>query len=245
MPDVLRVTTLFASGLAAPVGPGWTLSHTYDWPADAPRTNPASSPPIAPYYNVYRYQPRLPESYLVGATRVGSLADNRIALTAPGTDLTQYAYVDNGTIPESSGGTFAALDTPGSSGFVTSGAMNDGGSGNWSVVATRPSLFVTSEAWMKGWHATIDGKSVPVVRTNSLVLGVPVPAGTHTLRLSFTPPGWPEGRDISVAAFLALTVLLLGASRPVRAYFARRRARRTGKRRGRAPAVDSGRSVLT
>jgi hypothetical protein len=231
LPDVLRVTTLFASPYAGPISSRWTYSHTYDWPADAPRTNPAVGAPIAPSYAVYDYAPRLPESYLVGAARLTALGDARVALNTPGTDLTQYAFVDGGTIPPSAVGDFTAIAQPGFSGSVTSGAMNDGGSGTWSVTAARPSLFVTSYAWMDGWHATVDGKSVPVARTNALVLGVPLPAGPHTVHLSFTPPGWIEGRDISLASLLALIVLLFSANPHVRAYVKRRAPRIRNTRR--------------
>jgi len=224
LPDVLRVTTFLASPYAGQISSRWKFSHSYDWPANPPGTTPAVGPPIAPVYYIYTYTPRLPESYLVGATRVASLDDARAALTtATDTNLTQYAYVDEGTIPQSKIATFASIDTPGFSGSVTSGAMNNGGSGTWNVTATRPSLFVTSYAWMQGWHATVDGKSVPVARTNAVVLGVPVPAGRHTVHLFFTPPGWAKGRDVSLASLLALIILLLSASTTVRS-FVRRRA---------------------
>jgi hypothetical protein len=235
LPDVLRVTTLLASPYAGQVSTRWAFSHRYEWPRNVSGTTQATGPVIAPYYDIYTYKPRLPESYLVGATRLGSLDDARSALTtATDTDLTQYAYVDGGTIPEASVPTFQRIDTPGFSGAVRSGSMNDGGSGTWAVAATRPSLFVTSYAWMDGWHATVDGKSVPVARANALVLGVPVPAGTHTVHVFFTPPGWAKGRAVSLASLLVLVVLLLAGSAPVRSFVRRRRDRSV------VPAVTSG-----
>jgi hypothetical protein len=189
LPDVLRTTTLVASGYAGTPAPGWTPYGT---------TNG---------YTLYSYVPRLPETYLVGGVRVGSLDDARTALSAPDTDLTQDAYVDRSTVSEARLNSIAAAHEPGPSGSVLGGAMDDGGSGAWTVFADRPSLFVTSYAWMEGWTATVDGSPVPVTRTNALVLGVPVPAGSHRVHLRFTPPGWTTGRNLSIVA-LAFVVLL-------------------------------------
>ena len=184
LPDVLRVTTLLASPYAGPVSSRFTYSHSYTLPNHSV---------VSPTTNIYTYTPRLPESYLIGATRVAPLDVARTALTvSTDTDLTQYAYVDPTTVPTSSLFDIATINQPGFSGAVLDGSMNDGGSGSWTVTAARPSLFVTSYAWMDGWHATVDGKSVPVARTNAVVLGVPVPAGTHTVHLSFTPPGMDQ-----------------------------------------------------
>ena len=215
LPDVLRVTTLLGSPYAGPVSSRFTYSHSYTLPNHSV---------VSPTTNIYTYTPRLPESYLIGATRVAPLDVARTALTvSTDTDLTQYAYVDPTTVPTSSLFDIATINQPGFSGAVLTGGMNDGGSGTWSVSATRPSLFVTSYAWMDGWHATVDGKSVPVARTNAVVLGVPVPAGIHTVHLSFTPPGWTKGRDVSLVSLLALVLLLVLASKPVRSFMRRRK----------------------
>ncbi|CAB5059550.1 MAG: YfhO family protein [Actinobacteria bacterium] len=191
LPDVLRTTTLVASGYAGAPAPGWNLYGT------------------ANGYTLYSYAPRLPENYLVGGVRVGSLDDARAGLSAPDTNLTQYAYVDRNTVSEADLNVIAAAHDPGSAGSVLDGAMDDGGSGTWTVFAERPSLFVTSYAWMEGWHATVDGKPVPVARTNALVLGVPVPAGAHRVHLAFTPPGWTTGRNLSIAALVVVALLFL------------------------------------
>jgi len=193
-PDVLRTTTLLASGYAATPSLSWTPYGTYD------------------VYTLYRYTPRLAETYLVGAVRAGTLDDARAALSSTTTDLTQYAYIDTSTVDRSALTAFAAASFEGPSGTVQSGRMDDGGSGKWTVNADRASIFVASYAWLEGWHATVDGKSVPVARTNALVLGVPVPAGTHEVRLTFTPPGWTMGRNLSILGGLACVALLVSDS---------------------------------
>ena len=217
MPDVLRTTTLLASGYAGSPAPGWTPYGTFD------------------IYTLYSYVPRLPESYLVGGVRVGSLDDARFALGAPDTDLTQYAYVDRSTVSEVGLYEIAAAHEPGPSGSVLDGAMDDGGSGTWTVFADRPSLFVTSYAWMEGWTATVDGRPVPVARTNALVLGVPVPAGSHRVHLRFTPPGWTTGRNLSIVALVIVALLFLSDVRRERWMLLVRRVDRDRHRVGSVP----------
>jgi hypothetical protein len=191
LPDVLRTTTLVASGYAGLPAPDWTAYGTYG------------------FSTLYSYTPRLDEAYLVGAARADSLNVARAALADPATDLTQYAYIDTATVDSEALGAFAAARAEGPSGSVVSGAMDGGGHGSWTVDADRPSVFVVSYAWAEGWHATVDGKRVPVARTNALVLGVPVPAGTHEVRLEFTPPGWSTGRNLSILGIVAVAALLL------------------------------------
>ena len=190
VPDILRTTTLLASGYAGPVGSGWTSQG---------QTGPNA---------VYSYEPRLADAYLVGEAKVRSLDQARAGIYDPNTPLTEFAYVDTTTIDSRDTPRFAQLAQPGPSGTVINGAMDDGGHGRWTVNAERPSLFVTSYAWMEGWTATVDGQPVPVARTNALVLGVPVPAGQHEVQLTFTPPGWTTGRNITIIA-LTITLLLL------------------------------------
>jgi uncharacterized membrane protein YfhO len=82
--------------------------------------------------------------------------------------------------------------------------MSDYGRGTYTVDASRESLLVVSSAWLRGWHATVDGHDVPVTRANGLVLGVQVPAGHHVVHLWFSPPGLRFGALISLLSLCAL-----------------------------------------
>ncbi len=188
--DVLRVRVL-ASADQEPTDPRWRRSSS-----------------SLESWMIWSYEPRLAGSYLVGEAKVRSLDQARAGIYDPNTPLTEFAYVDTTTIDSRDTPRFAQLAQPGPSGTVINGAMDDGGHGRWTVNAERPSLFVTSYAWMEGWTATVDGQPVPVARTNALVLGVPVPAGQHEVQLTFTPPGWTTGRNITIIA-LTITLLIL------------------------------------
>ena len=94
------------------------------------------------------------------------------------------------------------------------------------VVATRwePDLLqleveggggelVVNEAFARGWAATMDGAAVGIERVNLAVRGVVVPAGRHTVVLTYRTPGLWAGAIVSA--------LVLGGL--IAAAFARRR----------------------
>jgi uncharacterized membrane protein YfhO len=83
-------------------------------------------------------------------------------------------------------------------------SMDGGGSGRYVVDADRPAMLVVSYGWLDGWQATVDGRDVPVVRANGLVLGVPVPAGRHEVRFRFVPPGLRVGLLLAGLASVAI-----------------------------------------
>src|SRR5690606_39694597 len=53
------------------------------------------------------------------------------------------------------------------------------------VTADRPALLVISENYFPAWRATVDGEPAPVVRADFTFRAVPVPAGTHEVRLEY------------------------------------------------------------
>ncbi|MEP7033737.1 MAG: YfhO family protein [Actinomycetota bacterium] len=77
------------------------------------------------------------------------------------------------------------------------------------VDATAPSVVVIRNAWDRGWSATVDGRTVPVLRADYLLQGVPVPAGHHEIRLTYRDPTVGVGLGLSGVVWLAF-VLALG-----------------------------------
>jgi hypothetical protein len=69
------------------------------------------------------------------------------------------------------------------------------------TVASRPALMVLSDNWYKDWHATVDGRAVPIHRTNHTFRGVVVPQGTHTVEFTFRPAELRTGFTIYLAGF--------------------------------------------
>lgn len=62
----------------------------------------------------------------------------------------------------------------------------------------------------KGWTATLeDGNTLPIYKTEEILRGIDLPAGHHTLTMSFAPESYSKGRTISLicSILLILTVL--------------------------------------
>jgi hypothetical protein len=74
------------------------------------------------------------------------------------------------------------------------------------TTADRDALLVLADNWYKDWHATVDGRAVPVLLTNHTFRGVVVPAGTHTVEFEFRSGELMTGLYIHLAA---MAVLLL------------------------------------
>lgn len=74
-------------------------------------------------------------------------------------------------------------------------------------------LVVFSEIWYGpdlGWEATIDGQPAELIRTNYLLRGLRVPAGQHTITMSFRPSSFFTGKAISMICSLLIIFGLIG-----------------------------------
>ncbi len=75
------------------------------------------------------------------------------------------------------------------------------------VVTDEAGVFLTNILYEKGWKATIDGQEVDVYPVSNKYLAIDVPAGTHTVKFSFTPYYLNKGLILSII-FIALTAIL-------------------------------------
>jgi hypothetical protein len=101
------------------------------------------------------------------------------------------------------------------------------------VDAAAPSLVVVRNVFDPDWTATVDGRPAPLIATDFLLQGIPVPAGRHRVDLVYGDPWIGRGMVASGAAWLGLgaaLVILLARDR---------------RRRGVAPIhADGARSAL-
>ena len=73
----------------------------------------------------------------------------------------------------------------------------------WRVRTDRPRLLVASEVYYPaGWTATVGSEPAPIVRTDFLLRGVPVPAGEHIVTMRYAPESKRTGRLVSWVATL-------------------------------------------
>jgi hypothetical protein len=195
--DILRVSTVLAPLDQAPRRrPGWFSASTKT--GDLVR---------------YTYQPRLPSAYLVGRVRHVTAGEAEAAAVGSRPFDLRTALVERNC------DACARLRLHGFVGRVTAveWRTNDV---EVNVRAGRPAFLVVSQSWSPGWSASIDGRKAPALRTNGLVLGVPVPSGHHGIRLTYSPPGLRAGALVSSGTLGAFAVV------PVVLYVLRRRRRR-------------------
>jgi hypothetical protein len=88
----------------------------------------------------------------------------------------------------------------------------------YATQATTPQFAVLSEIYYsRGWNAYADGKQVPIVKTNYVLRGVPLPAGTKKLELRFEPQSYKTGSMLTtVASIIVILLLLVGLFMEIR-----------------------------
>jgi hypothetical protein len=67
------------------------------------------------------------------------------------------------------------------------------------VTSDRDALLVLADNWFPAWHATVDGREVPVLRAYHALRAVPVPAGAHAVEMVYRSPTLARSLWISLA----------------------------------------------
>jgi hypothetical protein len=79
------------------------------------------------------------------------------------------------------------------------------------AVLAAPGLLVLADSYCRGWRARVDGEPTPILPTNHLFRGVPVPAGRHRVRFEYRPWSLRIGAAMSLAGIALLVALALRA----------------------------------
>ncbi|MCC6613618.1 MAG: YfhO family protein [Anaerolineae bacterium] len=77
------------------------------------------------------------------------------------------------------------------------------------VEGERPAILSIAQVDYPGWHATLDGADIPILRAYSALMAVVVPEGAHTVRLTYDPLSYRAGALISLVAWGGLGILSL------------------------------------
>ena len=67
--------------------------------------------------------------------------------------------------------------------------------------STSDSFLVTSDIYYPGWEATIDGEPTPLYRTDYVLRGIAMPAGSHEVRFEYHPIPFYAGMPITILSF--------------------------------------------
>jgi hypothetical protein len=82
---------------------------------------------------------------------------------------------------------------------------------------SAPGLLVLSEVYYPGWTATVDGQPVRLLRTDVVLRGVLVPAGSHRVDVIYAPRSWRVGMAVSgVILLLCFAMFALYFTRHLR-----------------------------
>ena len=92
------------------------------------------------------------------------------------------------------------------------------------TTASQPSVLRLRLTDVPGWHATVDGRAVPLARFAGVMLQADVPAGTHTVVLSYWPAAFTQGIVLAGIAGVGLVGGLV--------------VERYGRRRAKGPRTD-------
>jgi Bacterial membrane protein YfhO len=77
------------------------------------------------------------------------------------------------------------------------------------VVSNEPSILVVSQMYYPGWKATVDGSTVGVYPVDLSLTGIPVPSGSHDIRMFFQPASFRIGLALSLVSVAIVSVVLL------------------------------------
>jgi hypothetical protein len=149
---------------------------------------------------VYEFTNTLPRVFAVGSWQsVTNGSDALAAMNAAATDPARIAVV--------TGTNLDALTQPGFNADVTIDSYRPE---RIAVTAALPTtgLVVMATEPGDGWHASVDGEHVPLVRCNILHQGVIVPPGTHSVTFAYSKRHWVT--RVNNWSYLALPVLLVG-----------------------------------
>ncbi|MGZ8545445.1 MAG: YfhO family protein, partial [Flavisolibacter sp.] len=91
--------------------------------------------------------------------------------------------------------------------------VNDNDDVTYGYSAAAPRFAVFSEVFYdKGWKAYVDGKELPIIRTNYVLRGLTLPAGQNKeIKFEFRPDSFYTGEKIALAAGIILYLLLIAA----------------------------------
>ena len=145
---------------------------------------------------VYEVDPNVPHAFFPAAVRLAADTADALRSTLAVRDPREVAVVEMAGPIDAGAGSAELL-------------RYEAGRIQLRVRAEAPGLLFVSEIFHPDWRATLDGETVPVLRTNVAFQGVEVPAGEHELLLLFLSPDYRMGRLLSLGTLVAVLAYLL------------------------------------
>ncbi|WP_138432112.1 YfhO family protein [Fodinibius saliphilus] len=152
---------------------------------------------------VYRNEDVLPKAFFVDSIKTVSTPQQAVDLMQPTTGFNPASTA----IVETKNAVTASEDTT-SSVAVTSYKAN---SIELKTSTQEKDFLVLSEVFYPaGWTATIDGEATEIYKTNFILRGLEIPAGKHTIRMTFKPASNVWGSRIAWFGHIILWISGIG-----------------------------------
>ena len=90
------------------------------------------------------------------------------------------------------------------------------GEERFDVETNASAYLVVRDSYARGWRASVDGVSAPILRADGKHRAVAVPAGKHEVVMRYEPPGLWIGIGLTVLAALASAAAWVRAGAPRR-----------------------------
>lgn len=169
--------------------PGWQLIDQGTMPRDVT----LQSDPSLLSYEIWENTDALPRAFVLGEARVIDSQQplvNQLTSTRP----TDGVWLLRDVLPNSPRQAFRPA-------VITGYAP-----GRVEIDATleAPGYLVLTDLYAAGWSATVGDQKLPILPAYGFFRAVPLPAGSHTVVMSYRPPGWPW-----LAVCSGLTLLLM------------------------------------
>ena len=153
---------------------------------------------------IYANKTVLPRAYMVH--KLKRVEDKEAALIAVGEG--GFDARREGVIEEESPVEIKALSA-GEAGAAASIVSFDYDRVEIEVDPEAPGMLVLTDAWYPGWIAYVDGVKTPIYRVNSIVRGVAVSAGAHTIVFKYCPKSFGFALILFAIALSGVIVLFV------------------------------------
>ncbi|MCS6859623.1 MAG: YfhO family protein, partial [Abditibacteriales bacterium] len=78
---------------------------------------------------------------------------------------------------------------------------------------SQAAFLVLSEAWFSGWRAALNGEPQPLWRTNGVLRGMSLPAGQHTVTMTYAPTEFSVGCFLAMMGMATVVAMALAAGK--------------------------------
>jgi len=162
--------------------PGWSLA-----------AGPKGAPERTEVY-IYEAEDPMPRAFCVGriVTRASALAN------LDGFEPRREAFLEDPLTFEIESPFEAATVTP-----IEAQANRSA----YRVELDGEGLFVVTDQWFPGWHATVDGEARPLLRADSIFRGILLGPGEHEVVLRYAPASLRWGLAAGAAGLLTLLLI--------------------------------------